>query len=229
MDEKAYWHEYELTRNDVHIAIESFYTNQEVNNCAAENPSIYDAINKESSFWIIQQYGLQIAFFLALGRIFDTDRRSHTIDKFLSTTVAHPEFFSKDALAARKQGGGPKPDWLDHFLIGVCEPSAAELSVFQTALEPWKSRFETVYKPIRNKVFAHRALTHPGQGDALFSNTQIKEVDELLYSLWDIMESIWQLYHNGTKPTIGKRTYDHRERIKKSTFSVLSGLIRNAP
>jgi len=222
--ETEYWRDYEITQNEVYTAIASFYTYIEIHNFAAENNASYQKINQAAEFWNIQLYGLQTAFFATLGRLFDRRADSHSIDKLLAATEAHPEFFTKAALAGRRTSGGQKPEWLDEFLLDVWEPSAADVASLSAALTPCTTKFKSVYGPIRHKVFAHRGLKTKTQTDALFSKTQIKEIDDLLYALHDLLEAIWQLYHNGMKPDLGKRTYDYRERIATTTRNVLGSL-----
>jgi AbiU2 len=223
--EIAYWDEYKVVRNEVYVAIESFYTWLETNQFASESPENYRKINHAATFWMIQLHGLQTTFFVTLGRLFDRDKRSHSIIRLLASTADHPEFFSKDAFASRRTAaGGGRPDYLDEYLKGVWEPSASDLTAMKDAIVPWEGKFNSVYKPIRDKIFAHRDFTLSFHADRLFGMSLIKDVDDLLYGLWDLMEALWQLYHNGTKPNLGNATYDYRRRIKDTTRAVLSGL-----
>ena len=51
MDEKEFWKGYELTRQEIDIAIECFYTWLEINNSASANKEIFKALNKQPTFW----------------------------------------------------------------------------------------------------------------------------------------------------------------------------------
>jgi hypothetical protein len=81
------------------------------------------------TFWITARYSLITTFFVTLGRLFDEDRNAHSIHKLLRATGAHPEYFSREALAERKRraSGGGEPDWLGNFLKDAWEPDAADL------------------------------------------------------------------------------------------------------
>jgi hypothetical protein len=61
-DETEFWKGFELTRDEINRAIHSFYTWLEINNYASENKEIYKGMNKNSSFWNITLYGLQVSF-----------------------------------------------------------------------------------------------------------------------------------------------------------------------
>ena len=224
ISESEYWHNYELIRNEVFVSIESFYTYREIHNFAAESEKHYQMINKEASFWNINLYGLQAAFFVTLGRLFDSDDRSCTIDRLLSETKSHPEFFSKRAFESRRMIDGKRPGYLDSYLVDVWEPTAEDLETLESYLAPFKAQFDAIYKPIRNKVFAHRDFRSREQADDLFGKTKIEEIGKILYALHDVMEAIWQLYHNGNQPGLGKRTYDYTARIKATTRNVLADL-----
>jgi hypothetical protein len=224
MSESEYWRYYEVIKNELYITITSFYTYVEIQNFAAENITNYKKINKSAEFWNIQLYGLQAAFFVALGRLFDSRVDSHSIYNLLAMTESHPEYFSKVSLAARKASVGIKSESLDGFLGTAWEPNAGDVVYLRAALAPCIQEFRSVYGPIRHKVFAHKGLQPKTQTDALFSKAEIKKIDEVLYSLHDLMEALWQLYHNGMKPDLGARAYDYRARIAATTRSVLSGL-----
>ena len=222
MNEEAYRREYEIIRSEIAATIDSFYIYLEFNKFASEGGANYDKINRDARVWTINVYALQTAFFVTLGRIFDKSADSHSLYRLLKTTEQHPEFFTKSALADRKTAGRLAPAAVTTFIADAWEPSAGELGCFSAALAPWEKKYQSVYKPIRHKVFAHRDLTVDPQ--TLFGEALILDIDGLLYSLYDISELLWQLYHNGIKPGFGKRTYDYRPRIEAITRRMLDGL-----
>jgi len=224
MTESEYWRDHQLINDEVNIAIETFYTYLEIHACAAEDRDVYRMLNKQPAFWNIQLYGLQSAFFIALGRIFDDGRDCLSVHKLLTATVAHPEFFSKQALTLRKSGGGPKPEWLDAYVVDVCEPQPSDLRNLKRALAPYRKKYDRVYDDIRDQVFAHKILREREHVSDLFSRTQINEIDDILYFLYDLMEALWNLFQNGRRPELGSRSYDYRQRIKNATRSVLQDL-----
>lgn len=224
MTESEYWRDYELTRDEVNTAIESFYTYIEIHNFAAEDNDVYRTLNEAPTFWNIQLYCLQTAFFIALGRIFDNGQDVHSVHKLLAATLAHPEYFSKRALSIRKTAGKGKPEWLDDYLAEVFEPSMPDLRELKKALAPYKKKFDTVYGDIRDYVFAHKILKEKERVSELFGKTQIKDIDDMLYFLHDLLEALFRLFQDGRRPELGTGTYDYKERIKRTTRSVLRKL-----
>jgi hypothetical protein len=224
MTESEYWRDYQLTRNEVSTAINSFYTYVEIHNFAGENETVYRTLIDAPAFWNIQLYSLQTTFFIVLGRIFDNGSDVHSIHKLIAATVAHPEYFSKQALAIRKTAGKDKPAWLDSFLVDVYEPDRSDLRTLKKALTPHRKNFDSVYGDIRNHVFAHRILKEEKLISELFSKTLIEDIDDMLYFLYDLLEALQQLFDNGRRPELGTRTYDYKERIKSTTRSVLRQL-----
>lgn len=221
MTESEYSRDHQLIDEEVNLAIESFYTHLEIHACAAEDRDVYRMLNEQPTFWNVQLYGLQSAFFLALGRIFDDGKDCLSIHKLLTATVAHPEFFSRQALALRKSGGGPKPEWLDAYLVDVWEPQVSDLRSLKKALAPFRKKYDRVYDNIRDQVFAHKILREREHVSDLFSKTQIDEIDDILYFLYDLMEALWSLFQDGRRPELGIRRYEYRQRIKTRTRSVL--------
>ena len=119
---------------------------------------------------------------------------------------------------------GKKPDYLDDLLSRAFQPSVQDLRNIKRSLSNYRKKFDDVYKNIRHFVFAHKVLKDQNDISALFGKTQIKEIEDILYFLNDLIEVIWELYQNGREPKLGVRTYDYRHRIKKTTRSVLSTL-----
>ena len=229
LTEAEYWNQYNVTCDEIGGAINTFYTCNEISAFGAEGDN-YQAIQKHADFWMIQTYSLQATLFLVLGRIFDKSPGSHSVHKLLAATVAHPEFFSRAALSARVAArlSAPLPDWVNE----VKEPTAADLKRLEDALKPYAEKYDQVYKPIRNQVFAHRERMDGGRLTDLFAKTQIQEVGEILRFLSNLKDVLHELFQNGHEPAFpdGKleTTSSHYEQevkeIKSSTRAVLTAL-----
>jgi hypothetical protein len=217
MTQAEYWADYEVIQNEVTTAIESFYAHLEMNTYASEHPAVLRGFNEAPSFWITVRYSLITTFFITLGRLFDKDGGAHSLHKLLRVTVAHPEYFSRDALAERKRlaSGGVEPDWLADFVKDAWEPDSAALRKLRHALTPSTKKYTAVYKPIRHTVFAHRELKDRASVDALFSMAIIHDIEDVLNALHDLLTAIWQLYYNGIKPELGIKKYGYEERIER--------------
>jgi hypothetical protein len=84
----------------------------------------------------------------------------------------NPDIFSMAALAIRKQGESAKPpDWLDHYLETVYEPTPADFKCFRALVRKNREIYESRYRDIRNKWFAHKEIADPTRISELFAKT----------------------------------------------------------
>lgn len=225
MTESTWWHQHEVLRNEVTNTIQSFYTWKHVNNYAANNEAALREMNRNPTFWNISAHALQTTFIITIGRVFDKDQRSHSIQKLLAKMAVHPEYFSRAALELRKRAAasrGGDVSWLPNFLRDVQEPTTADLERLRDALNPTIAKYEEVYQPIRHKMFAHNDVAV--DTDALLGKSLIADVEQILYALHDMLEAVWQLYMNGTEPRLGERKYDYEDRISETTRRVMTSL-----
>lgn len=234
MTEAEYWADYQIRENEVATAIENFYANIKMKNYAAEDPAVLRGFNEAPTFWITAGYGLIATFFISLGRVFDEDGNAHSIHKLLRATGAHPEYFSRNALAERKRqlSGHGEPVWLADYMKDVWEPDAKDLRVFGRTLNPSVKKYKEVYKPIRDKVIAHKELKDAASIDVLFGKTLIIEIEEILKALHVWLAAVGQLYLNGIKPEFGLQDYSYQtriERIKTTTRCALANVRRPLP
>ena len=225
MTDSEYCRTLDLIRGEIDTAFESFYTELEMNQLAIEDQTIFDKLNRNAAFWNPISYSLQTTFFMTLGRIFDVHGDALSVHKLLRVTAEHPEYFSKAALRARRltsvQG---TPDWLENFLEGIWEPNTADLRILKKAVAPYQAKFEAVHRPIRNNVYGHNIITEEQLRHDMFESAKIKEIEEILYFLHDLVENLWNLLMNGDRPELGKVNYGYEERVRNNVRAVLSSL-----
>jgi hypothetical protein len=63
------------------------------------------------------------------------------------------------------------------------EPDAKDLRVFGRTLNPSVKKYKEVYKPIRDKVIAHKELKDAASINVLFGKTLIIEIEVILKAL----------------------------------------------
>jgi AbiU2 len=227
LTEEEFLSDYRLIEDEVLDAINLFHTYLEIHKFAAEDRNIYKAINASAPFWNTQLHGLQTTFFIVLARIFD-DGKGHSVHKLLATVLKHPEYFSKNALRERKRAasGEQQPAWLESYISSAWEPAKEDLRKLKNGLRPHAKKFEDLYRPIRHKIFAHQDLKDGEEIAKLMANAIIVEVDELLYFLFHLMETLRQIFYNGRPPQAdGTERYEsHKDRIKNTTRDVLLAL-----
>jgi hypothetical protein len=231
MTETEYWTEFQLIQNEVATAMESFYAHQEINIYATEDPAVLRGLQDAAFFWVTVRHGLLTTFFITLGRLFDEAGSARSIHKLLRDTAAHPEFFSREALAERKRqsSGEAEPAWLTDFIKDIWQPEAADLRALRLALRPSIQKYQAFYEPIRDKVFAHREVMDGAAVSALFSKAIIGEIEDVLKALHELTSAIFQLYQNGRKLTVDERENGHRqhtELIRSTARRALSRIKR---
>ena len=67
----------------------------------------------------------------------------------------------------------------------------------------WHRVYETNYKPLRDKVYAHREFpSDPEELRAAIANTRVKELEQMCTFLLSLQDALWELYENGREPVI---------------------------
>jgi len=223
MTESEYDDNLKWMMGQVDTAIESFYVGQEIHQIAREQIAFFRRLNRDAAFWNLVLQSLQSTFFTALWRIFDLGGDTLSIDKLLSDTVEHPEYFSKTALHTRKIAQAHEiTEWPEEYIESVWEPTASDLRALKKAIVPFSARFKAMYPPIRNRVFEHNVIMKSGLTYELFRKAEIKQIDEILYFLCDLTHVLFDLFVHGNKPELGKNKYRYKERIRDSVQSILS-------
>jgi hypothetical protein len=197
MYEAEYKRDFGLIAAQITGATRAYYTYMEINKFAAENKDHYQKINRDGHFWSGQLYALQTTWFIILGRIFDPTRGAYSIHDFLASTVAYKGFFSRCALAERKRtaSGQAEPEWLEGYVTSAWEPATEDLERIRATIEASDQKWKKVYKPIRDKVFAHtdpKAIV-----EDLFRDTLVGDIEDILHELNKIRTAVSQLLENG--------------------------------
>lgn len=213
-------------RGDVNIAVSSFYAWKTINNLAASDQEVFRALNRHALSWRIITHSLQVTFFAALGRIFDRDARSVTVRRLLAVCKNEITQFSKLALEARrlKKANGVRPEWLNDYLQGVYEPDTTDFDALAQIASQHEGTYTSKYLPIRHKVIAHNDLATIGFKDALFSKTNIAEVEEILKFLHQVERVVAELHVNGRKTNLIQHTLDEERYVREDLEKLLGTL-----
>jgi len=222
--EQEYCRVFELIRGDVETAVKSNHTYLTINNLVVADSELGHKINRFPDFWTLNRLALQTTFFIAFGRLFDKRRDAWSVPKLVDETISKSGLFSKAQLRERKlrvglPGPSSIPNWLDESIQGAWEPTATDLVFLKTELEPYCDKFHAIYAPIRHSYYAHRGKEDEGAIAALFSKTQLGEVNEILRFLYTLVVAIQELANNGTRPDLTNvRSYEaYVANIKKRT------------
>jgi len=72
-----------------------------------------------------------------------------------------------------------------------------EVQLLEERLSPWTEKYNTVYRPLRSKVFAHRVLKNDVDVQRLASVVQIPEMEALLLFVYNLALTLEEMYLNG--------------------------------
>jgi hypothetical protein len=214
---------YKEFQSELNVACWSFYTWKNIHNIAVDDKEVYRALNRKSLSWNIILYSLQSTFFIAIGRLFDKDGRSFSIHTLISACIKNIDQFSKDALRERKIKGSKsdKLPWLDEYIVKSYQPNKEDFLKLKSEALKRQKHYESIYKPIRHKIFAHKDLKKIKHVDELFRKAKIGEMKDLLCFLYQIKMIIFELLYNGRLMNIGDFTFNEEEFVKKDIAGIL--------
>jgi hypothetical protein len=218
MTEAEYWRDHDIIRNEIDAVMASCYTHRAINDLAASDKEVLEKLNRNPEFWRLNSFSLQTTLFIVLARILDSDGTVHSIHHVLDATTAHPEFFSRGALRARKlaiPGGKWDLKLLEQYIQNAWEPSVRDLRAFKRALKPHKKKFDELYKPLRDQIFAHTVLKDPALIADLFNRALKSEIDKILCFLYNVISAIQDLAHNGRPVDPNGDDYGYARRVKE--------------
>jgi len=138
---------------------------------------------------------LQTSTFMTLGRLFDQNSM-HNVDRLLKIAQSNMAIFSKEALARRNKN-----------LRDVYVPNADDFRRLRRHVAKRRKVYKDNYQALRRQIFGHKEICRKEDERALFGRTNIRELQLLLIFLRRLHEALWELYHNGHKPTLRPARY----------------------
>jgi len=200
--EAAFEAELEHFRMQAEGVVQFLATYLTIHMTAAHNAAVHRMLNGSALYWSTVLGALQQSAFITLGRIFDQGSE-HNIDRLIGLAQARPSLFSRDALRSRKRASGlTDPEKLDGFMATTYEPSADDFRTVRVKIAHRREVYERNYHPLRNQHFAHSETIDRSEVDALFAQTNVGELQELLDFACALHGALWGLYFNGTRPTL---------------------------
>ena len=192
--------ELEILRTEAEEVAQYLYAYLAIHATAAQNSEVVRLLNTAPLFWNTTLGALQTSAFIAMGRVFDDDKNSHGVNRLLNLAKENLQIFTRNALAARRQGKNPiRPEYLDKFLLQVYIPELVDFQELQEKVDEHKEIYKNKYKSIRNKIYAHKDIVSNINIHDLFAQTDMHEWQTLTLFLQSLHNLIWQLYHNGIK------------------------------
>ena len=212
--ENQFCRQLEVLSKDAEEAIQFFYSWRTVNLVAAGDKRIYRLLNRAPLFWNTVAGALLSSGFIALGRIFDQNSH-HNVDQLLRIVQDNPNIFSLEALAERKRKDSENADeWLTDYLSSAYVPTPDDFRRLKKYVKARRRIYETNYRDIRHKVFAHNVCQDHKEVDALFAKSTVRELEKLLTFLTRLHNALWHLFYNGHKPTLMPSRYSAKQILR---------------
>lgn len=212
--EKLFERELEVFRTEAQAGAQFFYAFLTIKTIMSDKKSVLKVVNCTPLFWSTNIGALQTSFFIVLGRIFDQDSK-HNVGSLLRIAQDNAEIFSKEFLADRKRRDSPNADeWLEEYLRESHVPTKEDFRELRKQVKEYRKIYETSYRDIRSKIYAHKEIVDLADVQALFSKTRIRELQKIFMFVNALYEALWQLFQNGAKPKLRSTRYSIKSIIR---------------
>lgn len=213
--------------NEITVAAQAFFAWKSIHIVASKDKNIEKALDANALSWNICLHSLQATFFIAIGRIFDTNPQSCSIHLLFRQCKKSIEKFSKSSLEQRRinEAGGKKLEYLESFVKKAYEPKPADFSRLKKKVSRVQKIYEQNFRPIRHKVFAHNDSEYISDPTDLFAGATIYDAEDILNTLYKIEKVIFDLYLNGKEMNFGYWELKEEDYILKDIESLLKKIL----
>jgi hypothetical protein len=218
---------HEIFSNEVYQATACYVFWNRLQNEPAEDKELLKAFNASPLSWITIRHSMMHSLIMTLGRIFDIDSESVSVDNLISSCISEVEIFSKESLKERKlKQAGFDNDWIDDYIEKAYEPTRKDFHMLKPEITKYKKIYQEYYRPLRNKVFAHIDKEYTGDTSELWEATKNANMVDMLNFLEDLKVTLQMAYDNGRKPELGGHEINE-EWFSKDILSLFSR-VKNA-
>ncbi len=216
----------DVVTEDVRFAIDIFETHQQLHKIPGADRAILKAMNEQARYWIVQRHSALAAFFLATGRLFDMAPEAYSIHRLLGSIAQNRKLFSRVSIAVRKAPAiGLRK--AGKYAAKRKEPTDKDMREIKKSAAPQMKFYEDALRPIRDEVFAHKIAVTKEQTKALWSKATIKEIDAMLFYMYELTTNLWELFHNGriNEQSVNQKQFDDlKGEATKEVEAVLKAL-----
>jgi hypothetical protein len=204
---ERYYQEY---CDEVHKILATYLFWRIIQNKTTSENELLSALNRTPLSWILIRHSLQITLFITLGRIFDDNNNAFRVDDLLKCCIEEISAFSRENLRLRKiaDQNGNEPEWLTDYIKNSYEPVEEDFNRLRSEVAKRRNRFKDVYRPIRHKLIAHNDKAYLDKADELWAETNIGELEEIIWFLNDLKGALFDAFQNGRKPELTGRKPD---------------------
>jgi hypothetical protein len=194
--------------NEVYQATAFYVIWKNLQNRPALDKELLEALCMNPLSWNFIRHSMMVSLIMTLGRIFDTDGESVSIDDLVKSCINEIQLFSKSSLRQRKLVSHNASEWIDSYMERVYEPQAQDFHKLKPHVKKYREIYNEYYKPLRHKLFAHSDRQYHSQSDELFKATKNANMEEVLNFLQDLNVAIREAYLNGRKPELRGIKFD---------------------
>lgn len=167
---------------------------------AKEGSNEYKALNEHARFWNDFNFVALQTVIIFLGKIFDSQSKTHNLTKLLETLPLSLDHFSKANLRARKiKMSTGDLSWLDEYISRAHELNAEDLVVINDEVQKAEALWKKI-KPLRHQYYAHDQMLPDDKRTALFKNVTYGDLELLVQILLNISFVLEQAEINGQQP-----------------------------
>lgn len=215
-----------IFHNEVGTASSAFFVWKDFNNTVAADKDIYRSVNENALSWNVIAHSLQCTFFIVLGRLFDNDSDAFSVHALLRCCIKNIDQFSFEELRKRKLKSSAKPgyDWIDEYMKTTYQPKEADFLKLKGEVSKHQKIYGKIYRPIRNKVVAHKEVATIENAGELYGKTNIGEIEAFLSFLHQIDQIIFHLLYNGTLNKVGDYNFSEDEHVHNDVEALLNKL-----
>ena len=201
--------EFELFRREVEEATQHFYGYLSINSVSQGRRPVLKLLNEAATLWNTANAAFQVSAVITLHRVFDTTSKHNVYTLLRLMEQQRETIFSREALANRKlrHMRGEHPSWLDEYVAEAYVPTAKDFRALRKQVAANARIYAANYKAIRDKIFAHREVAKPEETQALYSKTNIRELQKIFAFLNQMYKAILELLENGRRPVLRPTRY----------------------
>ncbi len=219
-----YKKQFEQFSQNVAFAVRTWHHHVCLNNRANEDPAILAALNKAPRYWLDQRYSAIQTTIIFMGKVFDVDGGTFSVDKTLRSANDAKEHFSKPELRKRKIEVGGEFDGIDEYIENATELSSNDLKIISAEVSKAKVIWGRI-KPLRDKVYAHNQMLSDAEREKLFEAVKNADMNDILQILMNVSEALWQVEFNGRKPDFSSNHTQPIESAKKDIEELIGSLL----
>ncbi|MFG6179588.1 hypothetical protein ACGTN6_20305 [Halomonas sp. THAF12] len=212
-----------LYQDEVATATWTFYAWKHLNNIGSNDRAVRRGLNRNAATWNVITHSLQTTFFITIGRLFDIDGDAFSVHAFLRFCIENVDQFDAQHIRERKMTdqNGIEPDWLEDYMGRVYEAKEEDFQRLRGEVAKRQKRYEEIYRPIRNKVMAHKEVASLSNVTEIFGRTNIGEIQDFLTLFGQVENIIFDLMHNGKLRKIGEYPLREEQRMEEDVTSLL--------